>query len=403
MSLMTILIFAFLISLIIFLTRSTNNDIEKYIEGGKKLPIGRPESTRIEKADETNQGSEKSESVDPFKSRVQEGLNHIIANPVILDSKFTKPYQLSELSQDMVDSVKSQVGDMREFASVHEMSLMLDDPNVDMSKVAKKISTDPVLSNKILKVANSAYFGLRMAIDSINHALIVLGLINLKSIFLYNMLSKQSYAKQRQKNPIYRSLWKHSILTAICGFYVADAFEGLNKGKLYTLGLLHDIGKFIRPGLIRENPSDHDFMIPFGEKESIASEDKLLGINHAVIGRIAFEGCGLSEQMLRLIEIHHFPSFYSKGYLSIKEEDKKYLTALYLANQIAKLFIDEDEKILYAVQSLPISYYNLVSLKKVIDIFSDNHVLSEIMKAKTLTENYVISDSTKTDTLSISA
>jgi HD-like signal output (HDOD) protein len=394
---MIVLIFAFLIGLIIVLMKLTEGKVEKNeaIRSGKKYLRGRLVSTKVEKADDKNQRSEKSERIYPLKSTVQEGINYITSSPVILDSKSTKPHQLSELSQDIIDSVKSQVGDMREFASVHEMSLMLDDPNVDMSKVARKISTDPVLSNKILKVANSVYFGSRIAIDSINHALIVLGLINIKSIFFYNVLSKQSYAKQAQKNPMYRSLWKHSVLTAICGFYVADAFEGLNKGKLYTLGLLHDIGKFIRPGLIRENQIDHDFLIPFGEKESIASEEELLGVNHAVIGRIAFEECGLSERMLRLIEIHHFPSFYSKGYLSMKEEDKKYLTALYLANQIAKLFVDEDEKKIYAAQSLPISYLDLVNLSKLKNVFSDNHVLSEIMKAKDLTENYIISDSTK--------
>jgi hypothetical protein len=73
----------------------------------------------------------------------------------------------------------------------------------------------------------------------------------------------------------------------------------------------------------------------------------------------------------------------------MKEEDKKYLTAIFLANQIAKLFVDEDEKKLYAVQPLPSSYHDLVSLHKVKNIFSDNHVLSEIVKTKTLTQSYV--------------
>jgi HD-like signal output (HDOD) protein len=300
------------------------------------------------------------------------------------------PHELGEIRQDIVDAIKWQVGDMKEFTSAYEMSLMLDDPNVNMSNVAKRISSDPVLSNKILRAANSAYFGSKMAIDSINHALAVLGLINIKSILFFSMISKQSFHEQEHGNPICRSLWNHSVLTARCAVYLADAFEGLNKGKLYTLGLLHDFGQFFMPRIVRKKQADRDFLIPFGERESIAGEEQLLGINHAVIGRIAFEGCGLSEQILRLIEIHHFPSFYSKGYLSMREEDKKYLTALYLANQIAKLFVDEEEKKLYAVQPLPASYHDLVSLQKVKNIFSDHRVLSEIVKTKTLTQSAVI-------------
>jgi HD-like signal output (HDOD) protein len=350
----------------------------------------RPLPARTTIHTETNQESEKTTNIDALKSTVLEGLNFITSNQKTVESTSQMPHELGEIRQDIVDAIKWQVGDMKEFTSAYEMSLMLDDPNVNMSNVAKRISSDPVLSNKILRAANSAYFGSRMAIDSINHALAVLGLINIKSILFFSMISKQSFHEEEHGNPIYRSLWNHSVLTARCAVYLADAFEGLNKGKLYTLGLLHDFGQFFMPRIVRKKQADRDFLIPFGERESIAGEEQLLGINHAVIGRIAFEGCGLSEQILRLIEIHHFPSFYSKGYLSMREEDKKYLTALYLANQIAKLFVDEEEKKLYAVQPLPASYHDLVSLQKVKNIFSDHRVLSEIVKTKTLTQSAVI-------------
>jgi len=386
-----ILIFALLVGLIIFVLRSTDFEHKQaeFVERSVIQPERRPLSVKTAIHAAASQKSEKTDNIEPLKSTVLEGLNYITSNPKGNGSIPQMPHELGQLNQDIVDSIKWQVGDMKEFTSAHEMSLMLDDPNVNMSNVAKRISSDPVLSNKILRAANSAYFGSRMAIDSINHALAVLGLINIKSILFYSMLSKQSFHEQEHTNPIYRSLWNHSVLTARCGVYLADAFEGLNKGRLYTLGLLHDFGEFFMPRVIRKKQVDRDFMLPFGDKESIAGEEQLLGVNHAVIGRIAFEGCGLSEQILRLIEIHHFPSFYSKGYLSMKEEDKKYLTAIFLANQIAKLFVDEDEKKLYAVQPLPSSYHDLVSLHKVKNIFSDNHVLSEIVKTKTLTQSYV--------------
>jgi len=392
MTITIIIIFTVLIGLIIFLVKSAESEFKKNdVKSGKNLPEQSSEPIEIQINNQRNETSVKEERIEPLKSSILEGMHYIVSNPQTMDSVSQKPHQFSELSQDVVNSVKSQVSDMKEFTSAYEMSLMMDDPNVDMSKVARRISSDPVLSSKILKAANSAYFGSRMAIDSISHALAILGLINIKSILFYNMLYRQSFHEQERGNPAYRSLWNHAVLTARCAVYLADAFEGLNKGRLYTLGLLHDFGRFFMPRMIREKQVGRDFMLPFGDKESIAGEEQLLGINHAVIGRIAFEGCGLSDQMLRLIEIHHFPSFYARGYLSMKEEDKKYLTALYLANQIAKLFADESEKKYYAVQPLPISYQDFVNLKRMKDTFSDDRVLSEIMKTKTLTESYIIS------------
>lgn len=393
MTLLIVLIFALLIGLAIFLLRSEDGESKKNdVMKRRERPSERqPISAKTTTDAPSSRKSEKTENMDQLKSTVLEGLNYITSNHKAVESVSQMPHELSELGRAVVDSIRWQVGEIKGFTSTYEMFLMLDDPNVDMSKVAKRISSDPVLSNKILRVANSAYFGSRMAIDSVNHALAVLGLINIKSILFYNMVSEQSYGNQVQTNLIYKSLLKHSVLTARCAVYLADAFEGLNKGKLYTLGLLHDIGEFIVSGVIRKKQIDDDFMIPFGKKECIICEDTILGINHAVIGRIAFEGCGLSEETLRLIETHHFPSFYSKGCLSMKEEDKKYLTALFLANQIAKLFVDEDEAKFYAVQPLPASYHDLVSLRKLKGIFSDHHVLSEMAKIKTLAQSYMAS------------
>jgi hypothetical protein len=161
-----------------------------------------PSPTRTAIHTKTNHESEKTVNIDPLKSTVLEGLNYITSDHKTAESTLQMPHELGEIPQDIVDAIKWQVGDMKEFTSAYEMSLMLDDPNVKMSKVAERISSDPVLSNKILRAANSAYFGSRMAIDSINHALAVLGLINIKSILFFSVLSKQSFHEQEHGNPI---------------------------------------------------------------------------------------------------------------------------------------------------------------------------------------------------------
>lgn len=327
-------------------------------------------------------------TIDSLRSHVLDGIENIFSSYSPEDPRTRLPLQRTEIKPDIVAKVKSHVGDLKEFSSAYELSKLLDNPNVDMPKIAKKISTDPVLSNKILKVANSAYFGSSLSVDSINHALALLGLINIKTIMFHNALSNKLSGSKIQNHPIYQSLWGHAISTAICAFYISEALSGLSKGKLYTLGLVHDIGKFIIPEMNESKQVDDYFMIPFGDKSCIIREDSCFGINHAVIGRIAFEDSGLSEQLMRLIEYHHLPSFGSISSFASKEEEKKYLTALHLANQIAKLFVGEEERCLFSIQPLPFSLGDFVDRSKLKNIFSDERVLSEISKTKLLTESY---------------
>lgn len=327
-------------------------------------------------------------TITQLKAHVLKGINNILSNYRPEDTKSNLPLQRKEIDPDIVAKVKTHVGDMKEFSSFDELSALLDDPNVDMTKIAKRISTDPVLSNKILKVANSAYFGSRVAVDSINHALTMLGLINIKAILFHNAFFKK-ISGSKVNSTIYQSLWGHAISTATCAFYLSEAFGGLNKGKLYTLGLVHDIGKFIIPEMDGSRHVNDCFVIPFGEKASINREDSSFGINHAVVGRIAFENSGLSEQLLRLIEYHHFPSYGSNSFYASTEEDRRYFAALYLANQIAKLFAGDAEKPFFAIQPMPAVLRNLLRRTMLENVFGDDRVLLEISKAKSLTESYV--------------
>lgn len=320
-----------------------------------------------------------------LRESISDGLKSIFSGGQFDYPKGPVPLKKADIPQDVYERVKNRFGDMKEFSSVYEISQLLDDPQVDLSKIAKKISTDPILSNRILRTANSAYFGSGRSIDSINHALALLGFVNIKSILFHNTFSKK-FSKESSANPLTQALWGHSIMTALCAVYLSEAFEGLHKGKLYTLGLMHDIGKFILPKLADEAAMDPKSILPYGEKTSILQEDALLGINHAIMSRIALEDSGISEPLLQVIEFHHFPLFTHKSSYLSKEEDQKYVTALYLANQIAKLFVEEEERGLFAVQPLHHSCQSFVNRSKLDLTFSDERVLADILRSRSLIE-----------------
>ena len=110
------------------------------------------------------------------------------------------------------------------------------------------------------------------------------------------------------------SLWEHATFTSICASYIHPLFSGLDRGILFTMGLLHDVGKFVMTGLnpIRQTGEDSIRITP--AELSIYDEDELFGINHTVIGRLAFEEWGFSDLMVRMVEVHHAPSMDRDGF-----------------------------------------------------------------------------------------
>jgi HD-like signal output (HDOD) protein len=362
------------------------NQQKKPIRGGKKKSYSSKRSLPDQNKPAPSSLHKKSYVLtEPLRESVNNGFKSILSGGKFEFLNESLPLKYSDIPPDLHKKVKNCIGDMRDFSSVYKISNLLDEPQVDLSKIAKVISTDPILSNKLLRTANSAFFGAGKTVDSINHALALLGFVNIKSILFLNALSKK-FPIAASDNPFTKELWKHMIKTAYCAAYLSDAFEGLHKGKLYTLGLLHDIGKFVLPELAQGTVFDPGAISPYGGKESILQEDALLGINHAVIGRIALEDSGISEQLTKVIEFHHFPLFTHKSFHLTKEEDQKYLTALYLANQIAKLFVGEDEKQIFAAQPLPPSYQGLINLSTLNMIMNDERVLNDILRSGSLIE-----------------
>jgi HD-like signal output (HDOD) protein len=321
-----------------------------------------------------------------LKIRLQEGVDFLFSVGGERDFSGPPPLRLEALDPDLIRLVRQQIRDLKNFRATHELCRALDNPDSNMTDLAKIIVTDPVLSGKILKVANSAYFGLPQKVNSIGQALMIIGLYHVK-----NMLYREGLAKLFNRGGAAEAemerLWEHAVLTSICAGYIQDLFPGLDKGTVFTLGLLHDIGKFILPWLpVRRPGSAADQEIP-GSARSLQQEEELFGLNHALIGRLAFEEWEFSELMKSVVEWHHAPHFLEIEALHLDGEQLKYLLVLFLADQVAKLLASGDGG-KDPVATLSRSYYEIVHPGKILGLTLDNALFSEVRKSRALTEGY---------------
>ncbi|MGB9913457.1 MAG: HDOD domain-containing protein, partial [Candidatus Kapaibacteriota bacterium] len=122
----------------------------------------------------------------------------------------------------------------------------IEDNNVDIRNIAHTIETDASLTAKVLKVANSAIYGLRTPVTSISQAIITIGLNRLAnivigiSIFSRFMLKSQQYTKQ-----LMEKFWWHSASTGVVSKSLSSRIGKNYKELEFIGGLLHDFGKLI--------------------------------------------------------------------------------------------------------------------------------------------------------------
>jgi HD-like signal output (HDOD) protein len=224
---------------------------------------------------------------------------------------------------------------------------------------------------------------MQQKIDSISHALMILGIQNVKNVIYRDGMQRLFRARSPEQAEVVNALWKHSSITSVCASCLHGLFSNLNMGTLFTLGIIHDIGKLIILELPQANEPGNEFWNKHPVDISIWEEDQLLGINHEVIGGIALERWDFSKLMMAVVQMHHAPSYMDADKTGLTDEQLKYVVVLFIADQMAKLFAGWPEGV---VRTYPLlaSYHCMIDKNKLINKISDAIFLGQIREAEAI-------------------
>ncbi|MBN1826912.1 MAG: HDOD domain-containing protein [Candidatus Eisenbacteria bacterium] len=126
---------------------------------------------------------------------------------------------------------------------VQKIQGLVNDDDADIEKVSELISSDPALLAQVLKVVNSAYYGLPREIVKARFAIAFLGF---NEVFRLVLSLSVINTIGVHENGELKSYWRHSFYVAICAKYLAKKYEPhLNFEELWSAALLHDIGKLV--------------------------------------------------------------------------------------------------------------------------------------------------------------
>jgi putative nucleotidyltransferase with HDIG domain len=195
-----------------------------------------------------------------------------------------------------------KVGDLKVLPFVARKVLdTISNDNLSFSDLANIIEKDQTIAARVLKVSNSALYGLRQEVNSIQQALLILGLKTIRSLVL-SLSTKSLYKKFGMTE---QKMWDHSVATATAARIISATLGSEVSDIAFIGGLMHDLGKVI---LNNETPElfTEVMMRTYNEGiSSVEAEQELYGYDHAVIGASVSEKWGFPDMIREIIEKHH--------------------------------------------------------------------------------------------------
>lgn len=189
---------------------------------------------------------------------------------------------------------------------VNKLSELVRNPHSSAEDITKVLETDPSLTAKILKLVNSAYYALPQRVNSVRHAVVILGFGTVKSLAIsasvFDMFGGGGAASLNKE-----AFWQHSVGCATVSKIFAKKMPDVNDEDAFVVGLLHDIGK-----LIMEQYRNEDFAKAYEAAKANSStfyEAELNNIEytHAQVGGWLAEKWKLPKPVVQAINFHHSP------------------------------------------------------------------------------------------------
>ncbi len=213
----------------------------------------------------------------------------------------------------------------------HQIQKVINDPNVNAAQVASILAEDPAMSVKVLKMTNSAFYGLAREIESVRQAVVIIGFEAIKNLVLsasvLDMFKGKNIDEEYQEK-----FWRHSLSTAFGCRLLARKLRDravIDPDAAFSAGLLHDVGKLIICCYLPEEYAQ--FAAERArDRESLdyQIEEKIFGYHHAQIGGFLAEQWKIPHRLKEAIEFHHQPA--------LDQGEEPIAGLVHLANYVAK-------------------------------------------------------------------
>lgn len=232
--------------------------------------------------------------------------------------------------QDIIRKIKSLPA--LPFA-VKKLCRLAEDQEADIQTIGKVILDDEALTARILRVANSAFYGLSRRISSVSEAVVILGFQAVKNLAL-GVTVFGYMGEGDDASPLNRmAFWRHSLGVASGARQLAKWYDLQDSDETFTAGLLHDIGKIV---LLEHLPEQYAQVLDktaSGSDSLSVLEKEAFGMNHSEVGRELCQYWKIPEVLSQAVADHH--RLFKAGRMVGKKDRLAYVTQI--ADNVAKI------------------------------------------------------------------
>jgi putative nucleotidyltransferase with HDIG domain len=211
------------------------------------------------------------------------------------------------MKQDIASKIMDKVESFPSIpGSAVKLMALLDDPESTAAQLEEVLKYDAGLTANILRLSNSAYFGMMSRIGSVKQAVVTLGLKRIKQLVLTScigaVLDKHVAGYDMQPG----ELWRHSIAVSVAAEGLIAELEMPGGDDIFTASLLHDVGKLVMGEFVRSEMENIRDAASNGVPFEVA-ENMVLGMNHADVGATILKSWSFPDSIIDAVRWHHNP------------------------------------------------------------------------------------------------
>jgi len=187
---------------------------------------------------------------------------------------------------------------------------LLNNPiETDIDLLIEKVAQSDELINLMLKNINTGYFRLKREIKTIKEAVVYLGMKTVQNLLIFHIIQKLFPDGDEKRNRIFdmHMYWKHVLGTAVASCMVSERIKKGDKFKLFSYGLLHDIGLIIMDICLPDHTDKVIEKLYKGVHQLVAERIVLGGITHSEIGAWICRKWNIRDDIINIVENHHTP------------------------------------------------------------------------------------------------
>ena len=205
-----------------------------------------------------------------------------------------------------LEKIILEAGDIPSLPAVATKVLqMIKDENLSLDELEGTLEKDQAFSSRILKMANSPFYGRNRSVDSISGAILLIGFKTMFSLVMATAMKDVN----RRFGLFEQKLWEHSLGVSMAASMLARETRLVSPDEALLAGLIHDIGKTVLNNNIPDRYAIVVENVYQGAGQFFEVEDAMLGFNHCSVGGFIARKWKLPKNLESIIEFHHTPVY----------------------------------------------------------------------------------------------